>query len=245
MSDERIDAELEAEKKRPIVSITNSIGMEFVLIPKGEFLMGSKDWNGEKPIYKVKISKSIYMGKYPVTQREWKTLMENNPSRFKDDEKPVESVSWNDVQDFIKKLNEIEGTGKYRLPSETEWEYACRAGTITNYYFGDNASKLGEYAWYSKNSEKGTHPVGQKKPNPWGLYDMNGNVWEWCQDNFHLNNEGAPDDGSAWEDSGSIGRINRGGGWYDNSNFCQSASRYLFAPKDCNCGLGFRLLVEV
>ena len=125
--------------------------------------------------------------------------MGDNPSYFTgDDNLPVERVSWDNVQRFITKLNDKEGTSKYRLPSEAEWEYACRAGTTTRYSFGDNESELGEYAWYSSNSDSQTHPVGQKRANPWGLYDMHGNVWEWVQDCWHDSYSGAPADGRAW-----------------------------------------------
>jgi formylglycine-generating enzyme required for sulfatase activity len=128
---------------------TNSIGMEFVLIPAGEFYMGSNDSPGGQPSHKVTIEKEYYLGKYEVTQAQWIQIMGSNPSEYEGDHLPVDSVSWNDAQEFVKKLNAKEGTNKYRLPSEAEWEYACRAGTTTNYSFGDNASKLSEYAWYS------------------------------------------------------------------------------------------------
>jgi formylglycine-generating enzyme required for sulfatase activity len=132
--------------------------------------------------------------------------METNPSPsvFKGDNLPVVSVSWDDVQQFIKKLNEKEGTNKYRLPSEAEWEYAAHAGTTTRYSFGDDESMLVDYAWYDANSGNKTHEVGQKKPNPWGLYDIYGNVWEWVQDKYHDSYNGAPIDGSAWEGDGSV-----------------------------------------
>lgn len=145
--------------------------MKFTLIHAGEFLMGSEENDWEKPSHKVKITNPFFLGTYPVTQREWKAVMSDNPSRFKGDDLPVESVSWDDAQKFIKKLNAKEGTNQYRLPSEAEWEYACRANTTTRYSFGDDESRLGEYAWYAKNSDHKTHPVGQKKPNSWGLYD--------------------------------------------------------------------------
>ena len=122
--------------------------------------------------------------------------MGDNPSHVKGDDLPVERVSWDDVQEFIRKLNKKEGTDKYRLPSEAEWEYACRAGATTRYSFGDSESKLGDYAWYHENSGDKTHPVGKKKPNPYGLYDMHGNVWERVQDERH-SYDGAPNDGSA------------------------------------------------
>ena len=159
-------------------------GMEFVLIPAGKFMMGSDsgESNG-KPVHEVRISKAFYLGKHEVTQGQWQKVMGNNPSIFKGDAiLPVENVSWEDVQEFIHKLNAKEGDTKYRLPTEAEWEYAARARTATIYSFGNDERQLGEYAWYFPNSGNKTHPVGQKKPNAWGLHDMHGNVWEWVQD---------------------------------------------------------------
>ncbi|MEA3324727.1 MAG: formylglycine-generating enzyme family protein [Euryarchaeota archaeon] len=225
--------------------------MKFTLIPAGEFMMGSEDgFDDEKPVHKVRIGKPFYLGTYPVTQAEWKAVMGNNPSHFKGDDLPVESVSWDDVQEFIKKLNEKEGTDKYRLPSEAEWEYACRAGTNTRYSFGDSESKLGDYAWYDYNSGSKTHPVGKKKPNPGGLYDMHGNVWEWVQDRWHSNYDGAPTDGSAWESGDGAHRVLRGGSWGGNARYCRSADRRHDDPGYRNSNdpgyrrdyLGFRLL---
>lgn len=225
-------------------TLTNSIGIEFVLIPAGEFDMGSP-WNeegrddSEGPVHHVKISNTFYMGKYEVTQKQWRDVMGSSPSNFKGDNLPVEQVSWNDVQEFIRKLNGKEGTNKYRLPSEAEWEYAVRSGTTTKYSFGDDES-LGDYAW-SDNSGSKTHDVGQKKPNPWGLFDMHGNVWEWVQDNWHDNYNDAPTDGSSWERKGSD-RVNRGGGWYYNTGGCRSASRGFNGQDTRSNALGFRLL---
>ena len=226
----------------------NSIGMKFTLIPAGEFMMGAEweefDWGN--PVHKVKINNSFYLGTYPVTQREWNAVMGSNPSHFKGDDLPVEQVSWDDVQEFIRKLNEKEGTDKYRLPSEAEWEYACRAGTTARYSFGDSESELGDYAWYLDNAGSKTHPVGKKKPNPYGLYDMHGNIEEWVQDTRHDDYNGAPADGSAWESGGGADRVHRGGSWYSFSALlCWSANRFDCEPGARYNTLGFRLLEEI
>jgi formylglycine-generating enzyme required for sulfatase activity len=166
---------------------------------------------------------SFEIGKYPITQAQYEAVMETNPSRFKNNpQNPVEKVSWDDAQAFCQKLSQI--TGKtYRLPTEAEWEYACRAGTTTNYYFGDNYHQLRDYAWYCDNSQKTTHPVGQKKPNAWGLYDMSGNVWEWCEDVSCL----------------------RGGSWWDTPYDCRSAIRTFFFRHDfCGNNGGFRVVCD-
>jgi formylglycine-generating enzyme required for sulfatase activity len=237
------------EEPEKIAKPDNSIGMKFTLIPVGEFYMGSEESDDdddddddddepvEEPVHKVKIKNPFYLGTYPVTQREWKAVMRRNPSFPEDDDLPVEGVSWVDVQKFIKKFNEKEGTDKYRLPSEAEWEYACRAGTTTRYSFGDSES---EHRWKGK-----THSVGQKKPNSWGLYDMHGNVSEWVQDEWHDSYDGAPTDGSAWESGDGAGRVNRGGGWADDARYCRSANRLHDDPRDRGVVLGFRLLREL
>jgi len=238
---------------QPISETTNTIGMEFVLIPAGEFDMGSppdevsRD-SDEGPVHHVNIETAFYMGRYEVTQKQWREIMGDNPSFFTgDDNLPVEKVSWDDVQEFIKKLNEKEGTDKYRLPSEAEWEYACRAGTTTRYSFGDDDdyANLGDYAWYDENSDDETHPVGQKKPNSWGLYDLHGDVWEWVQDCWHgYYYGGAPVDGSAWESGDGAYRVFRGGSWSDVARNCRSANRNHFDPRDRAGRLGFRILKE-
>jgi len=233
------------EEPEKIAKPDNSIGMKFTLIPAGEFYMGSEEYDEEKPVHKVKINNPFYLCTYPVTQREWEAVMDDNPSRFKGDDLPVEWFSWSDVQEFIRKLNEMEGTDKYRLPSEAEWEYACRAGTTTRYSFGDDESKLGDYGWYVDNSDNKTHPVGQKEHNPWGLYDMHGNVWEWVQDEWHVSYDGAPTDGSAWEVGDGAIRVARGGGWSCNTRGCRSAVRNLNDPRYRGGDLGFRLLQEL
>ncbi|NAS89269.1 hypothetical protein C4E24_05965 [ANME-1 cluster archaeon AG-394-G21] len=234
------------EETEKIAKQGNGIGMKFTLIPAGEFYMGSEEYDVEKPLHKVKINNPFYLGTYPVTQREWKAVMgdNNNPSVFKGDDLPVELVSWDDVQEFIKKLNEKEGTDRYRLPSEGEWEYACRAGTTTRYSFGEDESKLDDYAWYDDNSDAKAHPVGQKKSNPWGLYDVHGNVLEWVQDCWHSDYNGAPTDGSAWEVGDGADRVVRGGCWGDYAGVCRSACRFHFGPRNRDIDLGFRLLQE-
>ncbi len=239
-------------------SVSNSIGMEFVLVPAGEFDMGSptrekrrKLW--ESPVHRVKVEKPFYLGKYPVTQEQWQKVMGNNPSYFRGSEHPVENVSWNEAQIFFRKLNALENSDEnnctYRLPTEAEWEYAARAGTTTGYFFGNDESKLKEYAWFLKNSGLETHPVGLKKPNPWGFYDICGNVGEWVQDEYHISYNGAPTDGRAWENLfSSVStpvRIRRGGGWNGNAGCCRSAER-LFAAQDKKLNsLGFRAARKV
>jgi formylglycine-generating enzyme required for sulfatase activity len=212
-------------------------GLEFVLVPGGTFDMGSENGdNDEKPVHRVTV-RPFLMSKYEVTQAVWEKIMGSNPSYFKGDGNlPVEQVSWNDCQEFCKK------TG-LSLPSEAQWEYACRAGTRTNYYWGDSMD--GEYCWYTDNSGGKTHPVGTRKPNAFGLYDMSGNVWEWCQDEWHSNYQGAPCDASVWETyiSGGSGRVFRGGGWSSRSPaHCRSASRTRSAAGRRWGSLGFRVV---
>lgn len=235
------------EQEIPKTFTSSITGMEFVLIPAGKFTMGSPSdekgrYDDEGPVHEVTIKNPFYLGKYPVTQKQWIAVMGNNPSSFKDGTLPVEKVSWDEVQEFIKRLDEMEDTDKYRLLSEAEWEYACRAGITTRYSFGDDESMLGGCAWHSENSNIGPHPVGQKKPNPWGLYDMYGNVWEWVQDTYHDNYKGAPSDGSSWEDGNASSRVLRGGSWNCNSRLCRSASRIWNDSGSRLNYIGFRLL---
>ena len=213
--------------------LANGIRLEMVSLPAGKFTMGSSESNDEKPQHQVKVN-SFAIGKYPVTQAQYQAVMGTNPSHFKNNpQNPVEQVSWNDAKAFCQKLSQI--TGKtYRLPTEAEWEYACRAGTTTRYYFGDNDNQLGDYAWYEGNSNRTTHPVGQKKPNGWGLYDMSGNVWEWCEDDWHNSYAGAPNDGSAWLDNDNRSqslKCLRGGSWYNGPSYCRSAFRFYFSRR--------------
>jgi formylglycine-generating enzyme required for sulfatase activity len=229
-----------------IENLPNGVTLEMVNLPAGQFLMGSPDSDSdaqsrEKPQHQVKLN-SFAIGKYPVTQAQYQAVMGKNPSRFKNNpQNPVEKVSWDDAQAFCRKLSQI--TGKtYRLPTEAEWEYACRAGTTTRYYFGDDASQLGDYAWYDGNSRYKTHPVGDKKPNAWGLYDMSGNVLEWCEDNWHNTYENAPRDGSAWLINDNDYYIVRGGSWFINPSFCRSAYRGNDSRRDNDYYDGFRVV---
>jgi formylglycine-generating enzyme required for sulfatase activity len=237
----------------PGTAYTNSLGMEFVLIPSGSFMMGSKHRlaeDHEQPVHKVNISR-FFLGKYEVTQAQWKAVMgeRNNFSQFKRDKNPVDSVSWEDAQEFIKRLNKSEGTNIYRLPTEAEWEYAARAGSTGEFFFGNDGSALAQYAWYGDNSDQHTHAVGLKKPNPWGLYDIYGNVMEWVQDwgavypAKESTDPGGPSSGP--------GRIARGCDWYSRGLgprapvSCRSAYREWFPPGNIKEILGFRLAISI
>ena len=177
-----------ATVKKMETYVSPTIGAKFVLIPAGKFMMGSPPSSESYGIkyHQVSINSPFYIQTTEVTQGQWKKIMGNNPSHFNNcgDNCPVETVSWNVVQEFISKLNSIEGTDKYRLPSEAQWEYAARAGTTTNYYTGDSTEDLSKAGWFFNNSGDKTHPVAMKIPNAWGLYDMHGNVVEFCQDQF-------------------------------------------------------------
>ena len=179
-----------------------------------------------------------------MTQGQYQAVMGSNPSHFQGDlHRPVELVSWNDADRFCQELSRKLSQEIISLPSESQWEYACRGGTDTRYFFGDDAAQLGNYAWYYGNSGNETHPVKQKKPNAWGLYDMHGNVWEWCADQWHDNYQGAPTDGSAWLFSDeSKDRLLRGGSWDDGAKYCRSAYRYLNTPAFRYGYLGFRVV---
>ncbi len=211
-------------------------GIEFVLIPAGTFTMGSRITR------QVTITKPFYMGKYQVTQVQWKMFMNKNPSHFKGDNRPVENVSWNDCQEFIRKLDASEGVNKYRLPAEAEWEYACRAGTTTEYCFGDDEDQLDQYTWFGEDWRSGsTHPVGQKKPNTWGLYDMHGNVYEWCQD-WYGDYPTSPVTDPAGPSSGSA-RVIRGGSWNAAAGRCTASIRGSYDARGARYGsVGFRLM---
>jgi len=237
--------------KEKAVDMGNGIIMEFVLIPAGEFDMGSPSTerdrdNDEGPVHRIKISRPFYMGKYEVTQQQYYVVAKSKPSKFKQEGRPVENVSWDQAERFCRKLSEIKG-GSYRLPTEAEWEYACRAGSQDRFYFGDDLtySQIEQYAWYSENSDSTTHLVGEKKPNSFGLYDMHGNVWEWCGDwyatDYYRNSIAVDPHGPLIGKS----RVLRGGGWFRRARYCRSASRSSCEPVYIQNYVGFRIVLEV
>ena len=200
-------------------------------------------YSDEGPQHMVTITRPYYMGIYEVTQEQWKAVMGTSPSSFGYNATyPVESVNWEDCQKFIARINTM-GIGTFRLPTEAEWEYACRAGSTTRFPWGDDPGygQIGQYAWYYSNSNSTTHPVGQKKPNGWGLYDMHGNVWEWCSDWYetpygvgHVSDPQGPTTGSY--------RVFRGGAWIYVLLYCRSANRNYVTPASSYYYLGFRLV---
>ena len=253
-----------AQGKEVTVMLPGDVPLVLVRIPAGTFMMGryadeQDSDDNEDPQHQVTLAQDFYLGKYEITQQQWLAIMGSWP----DDEDfptveygvgntyPAYFVSWNHARNFIGNLNgHITSTGQgpatFRLPSEAEWEYACRAGTTTRFYWGDDPdySQIDGYAWYyGNNVPNGPKPVGGKLPNAFGLYDMSGNVWEWCEDDWHDDYTGAPTNGNAWADSprGS-GRLVRGGGWGSYGNYCRSAGRdYYGNPSYTNYFVGFRL----
>lgn len=253
----------QAASTQPAPSLMNSIGMEFLLIPAGEFMMGASDNDSqalpfERPQHRVRISRPFYLARFEVTQAEWEAVIGSNPydrarsnpfynlpgmaKRITRSNHPA-TVSWNDAQEFIARLNEKEGANIYRLPSEAEWEYAARAGTVTVYSFGNDARQLDAHAWHGGDFQTGgTHPIGQKKPNPWGLYDMHGNAWEWVQDwfdpNFYAN---SPQDDPKGPPTGNK-RVVRGGSWHITADSWRSSFRREYAPDYRGISIGFRIV---
>jgi formylglycine-generating enzyme required for sulfatase activity len=246
------------EAKYFVENLGNGITLEMVQIPGGTFTMGSpateaKRYSSESPQRQVKVP-AFFMGRYEVTQDQYQAIIGSNPSNFKGGKRPVEQVSWNEAVEFCKRLSQQTGR-KYRLPSEAEWEYACRAGTTTPFYFGETITPTlvnfnGSATPYAS-APKGiyreeTTEVGNFPPNAFGLYDMHGNVWEWCEDNWHDNYQGAPTDGSAWLTGGDNSRrLLRGGSWFNNPENCRSANRYRSSPDDRFIIIGFRVVVVV
>ncbi|MDM0050434.1 formylglycine-generating enzyme family protein [Variovorax sp. J22R115] len=243
----------------------NSIGIPFARIPAGTFMMGSTPEDGEardneKPRHRVTISRPFYLAAMELTQAQWEAVMggssfaqsRSNPyydlpgmaARITRPTHPA-TVSWDDAQAFIRRLNQKEGHERYRLPTEAEWEYAARAGTGTTYSFGDDATQLGRYAWHGESfATGGTHPVGQKPANAWGLHDIHGNVWEWVQDaydpSYYASSPAADPKGSA---TGSK-RVVRGGSWHSTGDGWRSASRRDYAPDYRGISIGIRLALD-
>ena len=226
-------------------------GILFVKIEAGCFMMGKDtDLKESSPIelpqHRVCIEKPFYLGETEITQKQWETVMGNNPSKFKSLYKPVEKVNWNDTQEFIKRLNTQEGGNAFRLPSEAEWEYSARAGSSGLYSFGDKPKDLIDYAWFGDEGYGGaSHEVAQKKSNPWGLYDMHGNVWEWVQDWYDPTYyQNSPEKDPKGPESGQY-RVYRGGSWVGKAANLRSSIRYSSLPVSRTGDIGFRLLREI
>lgn len=221
----------------------NGIKYNMVWVEGGTFSMGATSEQGsdaysdEKPVHSVTLS-SFYIGKTEVTQALWKAVMGSNPSVFKGDNLPVECVSWNDCQEFIRKLNALTGRN-FRLPTEAEWEFACRGGNNSRGYKYSGSNYIDNVAWYVGNSGDKTHPVATKSPNELGIYDMNGNVWEWCSDWKGDYSSGAQTNPKGPYD-GSV-RVDRGGSWYNDAGFCRSSNRSSRYPTIRGIDLGLRL----
>jgi formylglycine-generating enzyme required for sulfatase activity len=239
------------------LTLPGGVIMKFAWIPPGKFLMGTPVSEGgrdsdEKPQHEVTISNGFWMGVTEVTQPQWESVMPSNPSQFRGELLPVDSVTWNECQQFVARLNVGRGA-VFQLPTESQWEYACRAGSTTPFFFGYDAAQLINFAWYFNNSSSATHPVGLKKPNPWGLFDIYGNQEEWCQDVYQSNYKGAPSNESAFEISivpatsatspKRPHRSLRGGSRQDTLNLCRSASRRGWSPNNFAASyFGFRLV---
>jgi len=239
------------------LDLGGGVSMELVLIPAGEFMMGSGlspqevasryggdayYYDEEHPQHRVRITRSFYMGKYEVTQEQYEALMGTNPADFKGAKNPVEQVSWNDAVEFCRRLSARTGV-EVRLPTEAEWEYACRAGSSAAHHFGDSVSRLGDYAWYYGNSGHKTHPVGGKRPNGWGLYDMHGNVEEWCTDWYGKDYYAQSPTLDPKGPSSGTSRVCRGGCWDFDPTSCRSAHRNRNRPTYAHADIGFRVAV--
>ena len=232
-------------QKNLTVNLGNGVTMQLMLIRPGTFQMGSAKNRNEQPVHAVTITTPFYIGEYEVTQEQWQQVMGSNPSNFKGAKNPVEMVSWNDCQDFLAKLNTKAPEQQFNLPTEAQWEYACRAGRTGDYCYGDGDGELDDYAWSGSNANGKPHPVGEKQPNAWGLHDMHGNVWEWCQDVYHPTYKGAPPDGSVWIQDGEATRVLRGGMWGNSATDLRSAARLWAAPGQRNNLFGVRVVAAI
>lgn len=234
--------------KNIALDLGDGIEMTCVLIPAGEFLMGSPDGESgrdddEGPRRTVTLSRPFYMSATEVTQKQYAQVMGANPSRFKGAARPVDTVSHHDAAAFCLRLSEKTGK-RVSLPTEAQWEYACRAGSTTSYAFAGDPRKLGLYAWYEGNGQKQTHPVAAKRPNAWGLYDMNGNVYEWCQDWYAKDYQGLSTVDPEGPRSGAS-RVCRGGGFGNRARYCRSANRSNPPPGQRINFIGFRIVLHV
>jgi formylglycine-generating enzyme required for sulfatase activity len=239
-----------SEAENNLKTHTNSLGMEFVLIPAGTFMMGAdknfeEAFEDELPRHLVRITEPFYIGKFEVTQSQWVEVMGENPSRIKGRNNPVEQISWFDAKEFSKRLNQKEGHSRYRLPTEAEWEYAARAGSTEAYPFGDDVSKLGEYAWYVQNSNDTTHPVGQKLPNAWGLYDILGNVWELVEDWYSAKYYAISPTEDPLNTITAENRLKRGGVYFFSATSFRVALRGQTNPTEKSRFNGLRLVLSV
>lgn len=226
------------------------VKMAFVEIPAGQFMMGSPETEigrreNEGTQRAVQVPNSFYLGQYEVTEAQWNAVMPDNPSRYKGNDLPVHWVSAADAQTFCQRLTARLGR-QVRLPTEAEWEYACRAGTTTAYPFGEASDNLARHAWYDGHSRRSPNPVGGKEPNAWGLYDMLGNVWEWCADAYQPGYAGAPTDGTARQAASDddYRRVLRGGSWFDKAEDLRSASRMGRPAGMRSIYIGFRVVTQ-
>ena len=210
-------------------------GLDFVLVPTGIFRMGTPMLPNETPVHRVSI-RAFLMAQYPVTQKIWRRVMSTRPSYFKGLNQPVERVSWHDCREFCVKSG-------LELPSEAQWEYACRGGSTTRYFWGDDITD--KHCWYDDDLDAPTHAVMQKEPNSFGLYDMSGNVWEWCEDTWHENYEGAPTDGRAWVEDDVNLRVLRGGCCWNSAFVCRSSNRYKEEADHASGEIGFRVIAPI
>jgi len=226
----------------------------FIQLPRGSFLMGSDDANArerEQPVHEVQIDYDVAMCKFPVTVEDYMLFAQATGVEVPEErhehlgfDVPVRRVRWTDAKAYCAWKTKREGV-TYRLPTEAEWEYACKAGNNGKYCFGNDEAVFGEYAWYAQNAEGVTHDVGTKKPNAWGLYDMHGNVWEWCSDHYVETYENTPRDGSAYKIQSEKGRVLRGGSWNGSAQNSRCTSRINLGSGGRNYFVGFRVLIEL
>ena len=225
---------------RGAAEATNSVGMTLRLVPTGKFVMGSAHgYNDERPAHLVTLSQPFYLSVHEVTQAQFAKVMGTNPSHVRGPRRPVHEVTWHEAREFCRRLSLREGS-VYRLPTEAEWEHACRAGGTTKYCFGDSSARLADYAWFARNNAEGPHAVGQRKPNAWGLHDMHGNVWEWCGDWFGPYSAEAQTDPAG--PAGGLRRVIRGGPWAAPPDACRSAYRNRCSPHRSHYSIGFRVV---